>query len=227
MATSTTGNAELAAEAAARAGFTGETLKIMVAIAGAESGYNPANISGPNSDGSHDYGLWQINDKANADVIRAGTWNDPNSNAQMAMKIYKRQGLCAWSTYAGAGCPVSSTHNGKYKDFLKPLNTAGLPSYQDPASTTITNEAKSEASVVGDSITGALNAVVSQFAKLGSNLIVSAIALALFIVGIMLIKEKSITKVATNVAGFSPVGKVGNAVKKVGNVASSVGQEAT
>jgi len=212
MATSTTGNAELAAEAAARAGFTGNDLKVAVAIAGAESGWNPT-ATNHNSNGTIDYGVWQIN-SIHADILKMGAWNDVNTNAQMAMKVYKDAGnkFTPWVTY----------NNGTYKKFLTNLNTAGLPAYTDPASTTIANEAKTEGAVVGDSITGAINAVTSQFAKIGSNLIVVAIALALFIVGIMLIKEKSITKVAKNVAGFSPVGKVGKITKTVGNVASTV-----
>jgi hypothetical protein len=78
-----------------------------VAIALAESGGNPDAV-GTNTNGSKDYGLFQIND-GHKDLFNEFTWNDPNDNARMASRVYKDSGFNAWTgTYT----------NGKYKTFL-------------------------------------------------------------------------------------------------------------
>lgn len=87
-----------AASYASAAGFSAALVPIMVAIAIAESSLDPG-ATHTNSNGSTDYGLWQINGAANADVMRLGSWNDPAANARMAKAIYDRQGLTAWSVY--------------------------------------------------------------------------------------------------------------------------------
>lgn len=79
---------------------------IAVAIASAESNMNPSAIGGPNSDGSRDYGLWQINDKAHPDILTSAvmsskSWADPQTNAKMAYQVYHNAGdsFTPWSTY--------------------------------------------------------------------------------------------------------------------------------
>lgn len=75
-------------------------LTIAVAVALAESGGDAAQISGPNTNGSHDYGLWQINDFAHPDLIKPGAdWSNPLVNAQMAHTVWAHGGWHAWSTY--------------------------------------------------------------------------------------------------------------------------------
>jgi len=64
--------AQLAASAALAAGFPAEQLVTAVAIAGAESGYDPA-ATHLNSDGSTDYGLWQIN-SIHTVLLTQGDW---------------------------------------------------------------------------------------------------------------------------------------------------------
>ena len=97
--------------AAGVAGFAMNTeLPTAVAISLAENpSRNPAAVSPVNSDGSHDLGAWQINDKANADIIHQ--YGDPfnlQDNARMAYAVYKRQGWSAWTTY----------NDGAYKSHL-------------------------------------------------------------------------------------------------------------
>lgn len=88
-----------------QAGFRGDVLTKMVAIAFPESGGNP-NATHTNRNGSIDYGVWQINSGANGDVLRSGNWRDPAANARMAYTIWQRQGLQAWATYnSGAYLP--------------------------------------------------------------------------------------------------------------------------
>ena len=80
-----------------KAGGPVNVAKIMAAIALAESGGRVGAVGGPNSNGTHDYGLWQINSVHHYDRHRLLT--DPAYNAQAAVAIYHSQGLQAWSTY--------------------------------------------------------------------------------------------------------------------------------
>jgi hypothetical protein len=90
---------------------------IFVAIALTESSGNTDAIGGPNANGSHDYGLWQINDKAHPDLIseavkKDGSWKIPSKNFTMAVSVYTSQGFNAWSTYKyglyGANLPAAT-----------------------------------------------------------------------------------------------------------------------
>lgn len=76
------------------AGFTGSQIPIMVAIALAESSGNPG-ATHTNSNGSTDYGLWQINSVHNF----SGNLLDPQVNAAAARTVFNSQGFQAWSTY--------------------------------------------------------------------------------------------------------------------------------
>lgn len=78
--------AKVAAAAAARAGFKGEALVVAVAVAGAESGWNPG-ATNSNTNGSTDYGMWQIN-SVHATLLASGDWRDPYQNAAMAKRVY-------------------------------------------------------------------------------------------------------------------------------------------
>jgi len=89
--------ASIAAKAAARAGFTGHDLLVAVAVAGAESGWNP-NATHLNDDGSTDFGMWQIN-SVHAELLASGDWQDPYSNGLMAYQVWKGSGWGAWTTY--------------------------------------------------------------------------------------------------------------------------------
>lgn len=77
---------------------------VMAAIAIAESGGYEKRISPPNTDGTVDRGLWQINS-----VHGKLSTTEATSNAASAVKIYKTQGLKAWTTYT----------NGAYKKELQ------------------------------------------------------------------------------------------------------------
>jgi hypothetical protein len=82
---------------AQQAGFSGNNVTIAVAVALAESGGNPA-ATHYNSNGSTDYGLWQIN-SVHASLLSGGTWSDPLSNAKMAYSVWQGSGWQAWTTY--------------------------------------------------------------------------------------------------------------------------------
>lgn len=97
--------AAIAALAAKHAGFTGTDLLIAVAVAGAESGWNPT-ATNLNTDGSTDYGMWQIN-SVHADLLASGDWRDPFANAAMAHRV--------WSDAGGSWAPWTTFVSGAYR----------------------------------------------------------------------------------------------------------------
>jgi len=88
------------------AGGSPKLANIMAAIAMAESGGNPSIVGGPNTDGTYDRGLWQINDVNHYNHQKLVS--DPLYNARAAVAIEKSSGLQAWVTY----------QTGAYKQFL-------------------------------------------------------------------------------------------------------------
>lgn len=110
MTTFTTGQMTALAE---QAGFDKETAVIMGAIGQAESSGDSNAHNNDRSTGDNSYGLWQINMLPRTPASLGLKHNDelymPKTNAAAAFKIYKSQGLNAWSTYK----------DGKYKKYLK------------------------------------------------------------------------------------------------------------
>jgi Lysozyme like domain len=80
-------------------GFRGSELAPAVAIALAESSGDP-HATNHNSNGSTDYGLWQIN-SIHSQILASGRWDDPASNGKMAFKVYSDAGkkFTPWVTY--------------------------------------------------------------------------------------------------------------------------------
>lgn len=105
-------NEERARQAFIRAGFRGDSLNRIMAIAGRESGYNPraANL---NNTTDHSIGLTQINQLAHKG--RFGTdaqLEDPDTNARAAWVLSK--GGTDWSPWKMAdGNPFTGTSYGK------------------------------------------------------------------------------------------------------------------
>lgn len=81
----------------------------MVAIAGAESGWNTTAISP-----TDDYGLFQINLAAWPQLFASGNYMDPAVNTSWAFHIYNVQGITAWSTYT----------NGAYRQYMAQAQAA-------------------------------------------------------------------------------------------------------
>lgn len=79
----------------------------MAAIAMAESGGQVGAVGGPNSDGTYDYGLWQIN-SSHSQYHKTLLLTVPQYNAKAAVAIERSQGLKAWTTYT----------SGAYKKYL-------------------------------------------------------------------------------------------------------------
>lgn len=83
--------AELAARAAYNAGFRGNDLFKIVAIAGRESGFNPNSINRS----SRDTGMWQIA-PVNWGSYSQSALLDPANNAAAAWKLFQSSGFNGW-----------------------------------------------------------------------------------------------------------------------------------
>lgn len=95
-------------------GWPSNLIPVMVAIGGAESGWNVAAESPPNDNGTVDEGWLQINSVHGYDSARLRS--DPVYTARAGYQVYKKQGLAAWSTY----------NSGAYKGFMgQRPNTSG------------------------------------------------------------------------------------------------------
>lgn len=102
------------AKAAYAAGWRGADLVIAVAVAKAESDWNPG-ATNDNTNGSVDYGLFQINSVHNA-ILARGDWRDPTANAGMAYSVWTDAGS-SWS-------PWVTYWRGTYRDHLDDAQAA-------------------------------------------------------------------------------------------------------
>lgn len=204
------------------AGFAGNDLITAVAIAYAESGLHYDAKGGPNSDGSYDYGLMQINGKAHPDlmtptVISDGTWKDPLWNARAAFKIYSAAGhkFTPWSTYSSGSY---DKHMGDAKSAVKRLQDAGPQAERDilategadSGQTALKDKIQEGAGALSNPITSAMNAVADQLNKIGQNIALVAIAITFIVLGVVILLRKQ-------VINASPVGRVASAAKSVGS----------
>lgn len=214
----------------AHAGGFGEViLAEAVAIVLAESGGDTNAKGGPNSNGTYDWGLFQINDihkPTQAEKV------NPLANAQRAWKIYQQAGnsFKPWSTY----------NSGSYKKFLPRAREAvtALKKAGPEAERKIVAQAKDIAggididtgpptdevglgdrltpdavTAVPSAITGAVNAFNSTFAKLTFNLGAVAVAIVLLILGFIILMR---TPIAGVVGKATPIGRAAAVAKKVG-----------
>ena len=97
------------------AGFPDSEIPTAVAVALAESGGNPGAVNRANTNGSVDYGLFQIN-TVHGSLLTQGDKFNPADNARMAFTVYSRAGnkWTPWSVYK----------SGRYRAFL-PQGTLG------------------------------------------------------------------------------------------------------
>lgn len=150
-----------AADAAVAAGFYGENLVIAVAVAGAESGWNPS-ATHVNTNGSTDYGEWQIN-SIHAAILRAGTWSNVNDNAIMAHKV--------WAAAGNSWTPWATYNSGSYQNFMTQARAAVSGTTQT-APTSHTSDVHLQASGIFvaaavPSIDGVGDRVEARFASFG------------------------------------------------------------
>jgi hypothetical protein len=99
--------ADLCAQVGYNAGFRGNGLLIAVEVGMAESGCVASKTSPPNSDGTVDRGLWQINSVAHREVSNSCAY-DAQCNADAAYQI--SSGGSSWSQW-------STYNDGSYRNF--------------------------------------------------------------------------------------------------------------
>lgn len=111
------------AAAAKAGGFPDSQLVTAVAVAFAESSWNPNTYNGICC-----YGLWQINKSAHPDLwakYGAGDkWKIPTNNAKMAYEIWRRAGG-KWGKNGGGGNPWAAYGNSRYRSAIGTA-TAGV-----------------------------------------------------------------------------------------------------
>lgn len=89
-----------AAQAAYDAGFRGKDLETVLAVARAESDFRSIDNAGLNSDGSVDYGVFQINKRQHPRLFNRYSWRSVRDNARMAKAVHdEAHGFSPWSSY--------------------------------------------------------------------------------------------------------------------------------
>lgn len=123
MATNSTGttlSAEQGVQLAQEAGFSGNSLETIVSIAYAESGLRSGAIGGPNSDGTFDYGVLQINT-----VHMGEAWPGGIMSVNQALDPATSFKFAYWLSKNGTNFGPWVTYNtGKYTQFLKVVEQA-------------------------------------------------------------------------------------------------------
>lgn len=108
------GSAKLCATAAKAAGFTGRALVLITAIGLAESSCRP-DATNSNTNGSTDYGLFQVNKPVHPEPIEC--LMDPSCNAKAAFRISSGgTNFYPWCTYEAPAC--GGNGNGTYRQHI-------------------------------------------------------------------------------------------------------------
>ena len=101
---------EQIADFAAEAGFGRDELAVAVAVALAESGGDVDAVNDQNSNGTTDYGLWQINSvHAQAGWFETSEAFEPLYNAQAARRIYMNAGS-SWTPWVAFNSGAHEQH---------------------------------------------------------------------------------------------------------------------
>lgn len=185
-------------------GFSPADAVIATQIAWAESGWDTTAVH-TNSNGSKDYGLMQINDRANADILNGGSWSDPTANMRMAKAIKDRQGWGAWVGYtSGRYKQVTAVESHVGGTALSP--GVGTVTFVPPGgSGTGTARQPTDPSVVIPAITNPLSAVTDFLGKLTnpglwSRIGIGALGVLILVIGVIFLLSSGKGKVIQQVA---------------------------
>lgn len=195
------------ADAMRRAGWPENAVPTGVAVAMAESGGNPT-ATNRNSNGSTDYGLFQIN-SIHANILKSGTWSNPVDNARMALQVYREAGN-KWS-------PWVAFKSGSYRKYYK-ANPGGN------AAITGTSGDGDDGGFwdgfkdgVTDTATGGVQAGLGVFSLgyLGDQTFwkrfgIGLLAVALIIVGVWIVFRQPIGQAVKGAANLTPQGRAVN-----------------
>lgn len=178
------------------AGFTGQDALTAFCIALAESGGDPSKTNTKNTNGTTDFGLFQINSVHTA-LLSGKNWQDPATNAAMAFSLYKGRGnkFTDWVTY----------NSRSYARFLARAQAASVSGGAPVPASTGTGSADTTTDPVATGIANATSG--STWLRIGMFL-AGAILLLVFLASV--IKNTSIGKTVT---------KVGKTVAKTAAVA--------
>lgn len=179
------------------AGFRGSELPKFIAIAHCESSMNTtAKNSIPC------LGIWQINVRAHPPqslgISKATDLYDPAVNAKAAHQIFKREGYKAWTTYG------TSRYDAELKKVLQDKTlTAGRTSTEtaEPAAENTVDNVATSISTIGPAI--------QQFGETVRRSSVVAlvilVAIALVVLGIVMINKDSLVKLGGKAAKVAAV----------------------
>lgn len=175
---------------------------LMAAIALAESSGNP-DAENPNDNGGTQtsWGLWQISLGNHSEP--SPSWNDPLTNAKLAVGKYNSQGLGAWGTYS----------SGAYKQFMQngvvPQNSSGITSTQQQGTVTQASFSSDIGSAITDGFLSGLKTVLPPvlkefmwFAQVGLGVVI------MFIGAFILLQQSKTVQGAEKTAiRFTPEGR--------------------
>lgn len=148
--------AQQIAGAAKAAGFPDSELATATAVALAESG-GETTATNRNTNGSVDYGLWQIN-TVHGSLLSQGDKFNPTDNAKMAYTVWNGAGR-KWS-------PWSAYNNQRYRTFLPQATLAAAAPTATPASVEIPNPTPGGAAMAA---TGGIGDIVGLLSGLTSG----------------------------------------------------------
>jgi hypothetical protein len=188
-------------------------LDTAIAVALAESHGNTEAISP-----THDYGLWQINKAAHADLFANHNWKDARDNTEMARIVWTDAGrsFSPWTTYKSGAYKAYTGHGAKVYDTLQksvksgdhstlealirgiPVvgGWAGIFGLDDNAADAVAggaNKAKKVVTGPADIVAGALKDSFKWLASAALVIGATLLALILFGVGVWLIVSNTKT----------------------------------
>jgi|SoiMethySBSTD1v2_1073268.scaffolds.fasta_scaffold13508_13 hypothetical protein len=190
---------------AAAAGFPPDQIQTATAVALAESG-GETTATNRNSNGSTDYGLWQIN-TIHGQLLNQGDKFNPLDNAKMALTVYARAGnkWTPWTVYkTGAYQAQMNTARMAASQPTPPVQNSGAGA----AITANVGDTAINASV-GASPSGALGSIGSAleaFSKLTSGslwLRIGAFVLGSCLIGFSLFRLSGADKLVGQAVGVA------------------------
>jgi hypothetical protein len=208
-----------------KAGWPETLIPTMVAIARAESGLRVGVTSPPNTNGTIDRGLLQIN-SSHAAYDPAKLISDPVYNARAGLDIFHAQGLNAWSTWkfrkvspkqvnaistelgdnlhtgsGGVGGVVNGVIDGAGGAVGAIGGAAGA------AAGAVGGAAKDTAGAVGGIVGGALSGLAGEVLKVGLMLVLVAAGAGLVVLGVNAAasSSKSVRNAKADAASLAPL----------------------
>lgn len=145
------------------AGFPPAEIATATAVALSESG-GETTASNRNTNGSYDYGLWQIN-TVHGSLLNQGNKFDPLDNAKMALTVWQRAGnkWTPWVVYKSGvyrtNLPIASLAAAKPDDVSSKPGAAGsAPAVDDPNTGPI------------DTVASGLSGIAASISEFGKTL---------------------------------------------------------